>query len=151
MQKPAMTALALVLVLGACGTVRDSRLNPLNWFGRSDSVAAVAGEVGDGRTLVAQVLEFTVEPSSGGAVLRAKGLPPTQGWWDGELVPVVDDTKPQDMTFRFVIRAPQIPRPVVNQRSREVVVAHFISNYRLEGVRRITVTGAGNARTVTRR
>jgi hypothetical protein len=151
MRKPMLAAMVLVLGLGACGTVRDSRLNPLNWFGNSRSEAAVAGPVGDGRLLVAQVAQFSVEPATGGAILRATGLPPTIGWWDGELVLDDDASTPDMLAYRFVIRAPSTPRPVVTQTAREVTVARFVSNFRLEGVRRITVTGEGNARTVSRR
>ena len=143
--------MALVLFVGACGTIRDSRINPFNWFGRSAAVAAVEQDRGDGRVLVAQVQTFAVEQATGGAILRATGLPPTQGWWDGELVQVVDDTKPDTLTFRFVTRAPQIARRTGSAPSREITVARFVSNFQLEGVRRITVTAEGNARTVSRR
>lgn len=153
MRKTALTAMTLVLLLGACGTVRDSRINPFNWFGgaREGRAVEAAGPVGDGRILVAQVTHFSVEPAVGGAVLRATGLPPTQGWYEGELVLVPDADKPNDLLFRFVIRAPVLPNRVSTQRSREVTVARYLTDYQLEGIRRITVTAEGNSRTVTRR
>jgi hypothetical protein len=153
MRKTALAAMTLVLLLGACGGLRDSRFNPINWFGGARDGRAVedAGPVGDGRELVAQVIQFSVEPAVGGAVLRATGLPPTQGWYEGELVLVPDEDKPDELLFRFVIRAPVIPNRVSTQQSREVTVARFVSDYRLEGIRRITVTAEGNARTVSRR
>jgi hypothetical protein len=39
------------------------------------------------------VLSMTVEPIPGGAVVRARGVTPTQGWWDAELVPQELDDK----------------------------------------------------------
>ena len=36
---------------------------------------------------VLAVLTMTVEPIPGGAIVRASGLTPTQGWWNAELVP----------------------------------------------------------------
>ena len=151
MRKPMLAAMVLLLGLGACGSVRDSRLNPFNWFGGSREEAVAAGPVGDGRVLVAQVTQFSVEPATGGAILRATGLPPTIGWWVGELV--LDDSAqdPSALSYRFVIREPSTPRPAVSPPAREVTVARFVTNFRLEGVRRITVTGEGNARSVSRR
>jgi hypothetical protein len=162
MKTPVLATLALSLTLAGCGTVRESRLNPFNWFGRSTespaSLTPAGGydkAIGDNRALVAQVTRFEVKPAHGGAILSAAGLPPTQGWWDAELV-AENDGYPEDgvLTYRFVVAEPlrgtPVARRVSTPESREVTVAKYISNLRLAGVRRIVVTGAGNARSVNR-
>ena len=41
MRLPLTAALIALTVLSACGVMRDSRLNPMNWFGRSKPAAQV--------------------------------------------------------------------------------------------------------------
>ena len=82
-------ALTAVMVLTACGSMRESRLNPLNWFGGARE--AQADEFGipatiEARPLVDQVLSMTIEQTPYGAIVRATGLSPTQGHYDAELV-----------------------------------------------------------------
>jgi hypothetical protein len=145
-----VAVLLLAASVSACAAVRDSRLNPVNWFGRSERAAAVATAPAERQQLVQQVLTMVVEPTTGGAILRATGLPPTQGFWDAALV-AEDSERPDELVFRFVLAPPPSPRPAVTPVSREVTVATFLTRQTLEGVRRITVTGASNARTTARR
>ena len=82
-------ALTAVMVLTACGSMRESRLNPLNWFGGSRE--AQADEFGipatlEARPLVDQVLSMSIEQTPYGAIVRATGLSPNQGHYDAELV-----------------------------------------------------------------
>lgn len=151
MRRSLLAALAAAMVVTGCATVRESRLNPFNWFGRSERAAAVpAAPVRDGgRIPVAQVTELFVEPASGGAIIRAKGVPPTQGWYAAELVPE-ETANEGELVFRFVLKQPQEAVPGTPL-SREVTVATFVNTFRLEGVRTITVTGAETARTIRRR
>lgn len=147
-------ALAALALVAGCATVRDSRINPFNWFGRSAetrAVAAAPAQPVDPRRPIAQVTEMAVEPRPGGAILRATGLPPTQGHWDAALVldPVEDGAS--ELTYRFLVQPPPVPRPAGTPQSREVTAAIFLSDFRLEGIRRVTVAGESNARTVTRR
>ena len=44
MRKTILALLASTLLVSACGTVRDSRINPLNWFGPARSVEAAPAE-----------------------------------------------------------------------------------------------------------
>lgn len=151
MRKPLLAAMAAVMFVGACATVRESRLNPLNWFGRSEASSSVAVQAPrDPRVMVDQVVTMAVEPTPGGAILRATGLPPTQGWWDGVLVPEPTD-RAGELVFRFVLQPPPDARRISTPQSREVTVATYLTDFRLEGIRRITVTGANNARTTARR
>ena len=147
MSRPLIASLLCVALLSACG-FGQSRLNPLNWFGRSqptETVGLLTTAPADPRPLVAQVLTMSIEPFPGGALVRATGLPPTQGFWDAELVALpVDDTG--TLVLEFHIFPPVARAGVVNQQSREVTVAYSLSDIKLEGISQIIVQGAGNAR-----
>jgi len=158
MHRSALAGLVAVVVLTSCGAVRDSRLNPVNWFGRSTETATLVPEGGwrtavDNRPLVDQVIELSVHPVSGGAMVQAIGLPPTQGWWDAELTGEGGEVRAEGGVLRldFVVAEPRQARREGPPVSREVSAGLFIPNARLDGVRQITVSGARNARSVSRR
>lgn len=139
----------MVLAVSACNT----RLNPLHWFGRSHRVqttaADLAGPAADTRPLVAEVLTMSVEPMPGGAIVRATGLPPTQAWWNGELVaqPIGSDGK---LIYDFRLMPPPEPAAVSTDWSRQVTVAAYLSDTKLATITSITVQGAQNARSSRR-
>ncbi|MDT8856375.1 hypothetical protein RNZ50_15375 [Paracoccaceae bacterium Fryx2] len=149
-------ALAVTLVLSGalsgCGAVRESRLNPFNWFGRSQpeqttTLVATAAEQ-DLRPLVEQVVAMSIEPMAGGAIVRATGLPPTQGWWEAELVPrPVEDGV---LIYDFRLIPPLKPTPASTARSRQITAAAYLSDIKLDGIRQVTVQAAGNARSSRR-
>lgn len=142
-------ALILVTVLGlaltGCG---KSRLNPVNWFPKRQSGEAVALYTPpvDSRGLVDRVLTMKIDPSTGGVILRATGLPPVQGYYDASLVKV-DDPKGNGnrLIYEFRIKPPATPTATGTEPSREVTVATAISNYALQGITSIEVRGAQNA------
>lgn len=142
MKKPLLAALALTMTLGACG-----RLNPANWGGGRDEPVdpafAPVVQAADPRPLVAQVTELRVEETRDGAIVRATGLPPTQGFWEAELVarPLTDGVQVYD--FRIV--PPADGARVSTQASREVTVAAGLNRADLAGIRQIVVQGAANA------
>ena len=145
--------LALVLGLSgglaACG---KSRLNPFNWFGQSQQRAKldpVPVKGTDGRALAADVISMLVEPLPGGAIIRATGRAPTQGWWDAELVPrpVAEDGT---LVLDFRVFPPITPTDVNTPQSREVTVAIYLSDIKLEPLTEIVVQGQGNARSSRR-
>ncbi len=146
-----LLAATLVIALAGCGGMRDSKLNPFNWFKRSETRVAVdvPEDPSDTRPLVETVLDLKVEPIPGGAIVRARGLPPTQGWWDAELV-----LKPTDETgvlvYEFRLSQPDKPTDANIPRSREIDVAIYVSDYKLEFVNEIVVQGATNARSASR-
>lgn len=148
MKRSFMAALAALMLVSACGFVRESKLNPFNWFGRSEpaETVTVPVEKSDPRPLVADVVDMAIESYSGGVIVRAKGLNPTQGWWDAELVEAKTDD-PSHLVLEFRLIPPLTQTEVSTPRSREVVVAKTVSNQRLEVITRITVQGANNART----
>jgi hypothetical protein len=148
MTRPLIAALALTMLVSACGTVRDSRLNPFNWFGGSRSAPVSLGPsdlVVDNRPLVAQVTALAIERTPTGAIVRAEGLTPTQGWWDGELVPQTS-LRPIDgvVVYHFRIAAPGRTTRVSTPQSRSVSVATTLSQAQLETIREVVVVGAEN-------
>jgi hypothetical protein len=151
MSRQLLAALSLVMILSACATVRDSRINPFNWFGRDSETVTVAadGAVVDGRRLAAQIVSLTVDAFPGGAIVRTIGLPATQGFWDAELVEI-EDEDPSNVVYEFRLLPPVAPRRQGTQRSREIIAGATLSRIRLENVRSITVVGAQNRRTVRR-
>lgn len=143
----ALAALVLIAALASCGSMRESRLNPFNWFGRSQAAARVEvpGQPEDLRGLVGEVLSMSVEPLPTGALVRATGLSPRQGYWDAALVaqPVTEDGR---LVLDFRIFPPIEPTDVNTPRSRQVTAAIHLSRVTLENVREIVVQGATNAR-----
>lgn len=145
-------ALSGVLVLTACGAVRESRLNPFNWFGRSQE--AQVDDFGirrpeDKRQMVDQVLDMVIEPTPQGAIVRATGLTPKQGYYDAELVALPVDDKGV-LVYEFRVMPSPFDKPVGAPRTREVTVAAALSVIKLEGISQIVVQGANNARSSRR-
>lgn len=160
MRQPLLASLAIVTVVAGCG-FSESRYNPFNWFGGDEEVTTLEPEggygvnLGDNRAMIEQVTRLEVKPTQGGAIVSAAGLTPTQGWWDAELIAdnngyAVDGV----MSYTFVVAEPDpysdASKRVLTPESREVTVAAFISNARLRDVSKIVVTGANNARSVSR-
>lgn len=157
MRLPVSGLLILALVLAGCGRIRESRLNPLNWFGRSQATAVAAaesvvpGRPGDPRVLVADVTDMEVARQPGGAIVRASGLPPTQGWWDAALV-AENNGDPVDgvLTYRFVVDQPHGATRVSTPQSREVTAAAYLSDIKLANITQIVVLGSANSRSSRR-
>ncbi len=147
-------ALCCTLILAGCGGFRDSRLNPFNWFGRSQATALeplVPAAQADARALVAEVVDMQIDVLPGGAILRATGRAPTQGWWQAELVLREGaEEDPARQIYDFRIFPPLTSNPSSTPQSREVTVALYLSDIDLNGVASITVQGAANARAVRR-
>ena len=138
-------ALAALLLLTACAGFGASKLNPLNWFKRAAPEALeFVQRPEDSRALVAQVTELKVEPYPGGAIVRATGVPTSQGWWDAELVKVESEEEGV-ILYEFRIFPPPVPRPAGTPYSRQVTVATSLSSIALAGVAKIVVQGSANA------
>jgi len=154
MRIPLLAVLSVALLAGACG----SRLNPVNWFGRSTeqqvvTAAAPGVKPADPRPLVDQVIDMRVEQIPGGAIVHAVGLPPYQGYWKAALV-AENDGRPDEkgvLLLSFRAYQPAAPTPQGTQPSREITAGLFLSNQDLEAVRGIVVRGAQNQRTSRRR
>lgn len=155
------------LTLSACGSVRESRLNPFNWFGqsRSENVER-AGETNPlipqrralsrprdkaplPGPLVQRITALTVDRTPGGALIRAEGVTAASGAFDVVMVPVETE---QAATLSFELRAKvpaRAPRggPEV---ARKVIAATSVTNQLLQGVRTIRVLGQENMRSTRR-
>lgn len=160
MRRPLIAALTALLALSACGggdrtatNDRGSRLNPLNWFGRNaPEVAPTLAPQGgyptlpeDRRPMVPRIVDMQIRPTPGGVILYAVGLPPSQGWWDADLI-ADNNGDPVDgtLSYAFVVMPPFRPSPAGAPATREVTAARFIPGTRLTDVRQITVRGSQN-------
>lgn len=145
-------ALTLTVTLAGCGGLRDSRLNPFNWFGRSAPAARVVVDTGpqvDPRPLVETVTDMQVDAFRGGAIVRATGLNATQGYWEAELIELPIDENGV-LVLEFRILPPITPADVSTPRSREVTVGTSLSDIKLAKISRIVVQGKTNARASAR-
>jgi hypothetical protein len=142
-------ALAVMTSLAACGT----RLNPFNWFGNDReervSVQEQADSPADPRALVAEVVDLAIAPTPQGAIVRAMGRPQTQGYWEAELVEV--ERTDGALVLEFRVFPPLAASAVGTPQSREIITGLQLSNFDLASIRTITVIGAENRRTVSRR
>ena len=149
MKTPITVALVATLALAGCGGLRESRLNPFNWFKSQRSgppADDLTAQNADPRPLIDQVTRLEVRATPTGAIVAAAGLPPTQGWWDAELV-AENDGKPVDgvLTYRFVVMQPPYAARVSTPQSREVTAGAALSTFDLAEVRRIVVAGERNS------
>ncbi|AXT33984.1 hypothetical protein D1820_02780 [Phaeobacter sp. LSS9] len=167
-------SLALLLVgavaLSGCG-FRDSRVNPLNWFGGSDEVEVVetSGEpvnplipvqnrvsvfarpdAVDETVLVQSVTDMRVERTPTGAIVYATGIAARQGAYGVELrLDEADrDARTRDATLDFTFRAiyPDTRSALGSERTRTLRAAVSLSQQQLASVRSIRVVAAQNAR-----
>lgn len=130
--------LGCVLAIAACSSEPDiERLEPVPEAADFDP-----------RDLVTSVTSARRDRLPGGVIVTATGLPPSQGWWAAELVPLEAETDSSTLAFEFRIARPRGLQPPGSPQSREVVVALFLSDQRLQGIRDITIIGTQNRRSV---
>ncbi len=147
--KSVSALLGTCLFLSACGGSASSlsSANPFNWFGgknRAEEAAATVQAPADPRALMPQITDARSERASGGIILRVTGLPAQQGWSQAELIPQNEGfARDGVMSFEFRALPPRVRTQTSTPQSREVVVATFLSDAQLAGVRRIQVIGAG--------
>lgn len=141
------------LALAGCGGIADSRLNPFNWFAREadvETLLPLEATLPDPRPLVAQVSDVELDRAPGGIILRATGLPPTQGFY---AIGLLEEEATEDaavLRFQFRAQPPDSPAPAGSAASRSLTAGTFISTAALRGVRRIEVVGATNTRSRSR-
>lgn len=168
MRKTFSALLVSTLVLTGCATVRDSRVNPFNWFGNARSEPLTQTEVNTNPLIPSkvglfasarakqavytgqpfdQVTDLTIERVPGGAIVRVTGLAARQGIYDVRLTPENEGELPVDgvLTYRLEGVSPATNTAVGQQPTREVVAARKLTNQDLAGVRSIRVEGERNA------
>lgn len=161
MRKSFGLLLVSTLVLTSCGSVRESRLNPFNWFGRAERVEVAEKEINPlipqkresifdreeeeyAGTPVSIVNELHIERVSDGALIRVKATARAQGAFDVVLKPENDDELPVDGVLTYQILALQPAGAQGTVRSREINVARFRTDQELAGVRTIRVIATEN-------
>ncbi|PVA11805.1 hypothetical protein DC366_02315 [Pelagivirga sediminicola] len=150
------------LTLAGCSGLRESRANPANWFGPSRTVerAAPAGTAAANPLIPEQsdsifrrrseaeryvgtpiyaVENVVVEPSAGGAIVKATGLSLRQGAFDVRLWPE-NGGVPVDGVLTYTMRAIQrADTPQGPEQTRRVNAGQFVSRQTLSGLRGVTV------------
>ncbi|MEO0503372.1 MAG: hypothetical protein AAFZ14_08605 [Pseudomonadota bacterium] len=175
MHKLTILLLVATMTLGACST----RLNPFNWFGRSQSEPVQAPqEAEEVNPLIPQsdrvrlnlfglrndpaeypggpidqVSDLVIERVPGGAVIRASGVADYQGAFGVRLQPANDDEVAEDgvLTYRLEVIRPERATVGGPERVRTVTAARILTDNQLANVRTIRVEGLRNAQTSRRR
>lgn len=168
MRKFLPVVLIAALGLSGCGYVRDSRLNPFNWFGHSSSRAATQQEIANTNPLIPKRSAFAspkeqdlrepvaglealeVERIPGGAIIRVTGVTAATGAYDVELRPE-DERGPIDGVARYVMVAYASPQGTAGPiQTRRVTAAARLTNTELADVRSIEIISASNVLTSRR-
>lgn len=161
MTRPLITLLITAFLVTGCARISESRFNPFNWFGGSSEEQVIERRTTDNlvpanrravtvdqRALMESVTTLAVERIPGGALVRATGIAPRQGFFNADLVPI--DTAGGQLTLAFRAQGPQEFTETGSARSREITSARFFTDQELAGIRAIRVEAATNAR-VSRR
>ncbi len=148
-------------VLASCGAVRESRLNPFNWFGRAEPVevdaTAASNPLIPERSIfasrrgskvyagvpVAQVTALRVDRLPGGAVITATGITDRLGAHDTRLV--LESSENGVNTYALRTLYDPFNRSVGTTRARTVTAGVRVSDQDLAGIARIRVLSASNA------
>lgn len=158
----------VLMTISGCSILSDIPLNPLDWFGSSEEETAQAeGEtevatvtprplvdrsntpaVVDGRALVQSVEGLTVDQTTTGAIVRANGIAPAQGYFNAQLVNA--GVENGVLTLEFRAQAPAGTPQQGSPRSRRIDAAYVIDNPDLLAIRSIRVQSATNARASAR-
>lgn len=159
------------MVLSGCG-LRESVVNPFNWFGRSQPAPVAEAEEtnpliptrsglfarkrAEEETYIGkpfeEIVELKVERVPGGALIRATGLAARQGIYAVQLTPANEDETPVDgvLTYRLEGVRRDYPTAVGTKPSREVTAGRKVTDQQLRGVSTIRVEGQLNAREARR-
>ncbi|MCJ8139386.1 hypothetical protein [Falsirhodobacter halotolerans] len=141
MTRPLLALLILGTTLGGC-----NRLNPGTWLNSGGDTPAPTQTVvtEDPRPLIAQVTEVEVDRTPNGAIVRATGVAPTEGWYGPALI--AQTAQPDGtLILKFHATAPATAMPTGTTTSRQIVAATALTNATLANTRRIVVQGASNA------
>jgi len=161
------------VVLAGCGRMGESRLNPMNWFGKSKSAPRAEQTTDETQvnpliperqsvfrrdpladdyegTPVERVTDLVIERTASGAIVRATGVTSRQGAHDVRLTSQTEG-EPVDGVLTFTLEAVQPDRQWAGAESQRTVTAgRAVSRATLESVRRVRVLGVSNARTSSR-
>ena len=137
-------------------------MNPMNWFNK-DREAEIATTpqateplvptrreviVVDSRDLIAQVVSAEIAQTPSGAILRATGVAPTQGYFNAELV--LESIQNGTATYAFRVERPSRFEIEGTTASHTITAATVLTADDLAGIRSVVVKGAGNTVTARR-
>jgi hypothetical protein len=156
--------LVATMTLTGCGAVRDSWVNPMNWFGRSQAEAVPEGvnplipqesrvkrrALPYAGVPVESIAEVTVEKIRSGALVRATGIAAREGAFEVRLVPVGAPEKGV-LSYRLEALYPGNKTVRGAEQARTVTAALALTEQQMEGVKTIRVIGETNARSSSRR
>ena len=154
------------IALSGCGQLRDSKVNPANWFGKRNPrpVATAPGDPAEVNPLipqktsvfrrdksekyigtpVANVISLSIEKLPTGAILHVVGVSQLQGAYN---VRLTSDSKgdPVNGVLTFKLKAIQpLDQAQGPQKARTIHAARFISNGDLESASVIQIIGGQN-------
>ncbi|MCT4558584.1 MAG: hypothetical protein N4A61_11060 [Pelagimonas sp.] len=167
MFKPISVLVVSAVVLTSCGAVRDSRMNPFNWFGGSRSepvttetdvnplIPASRQSIFRSETNpdyqgwdVSEVVALSVDKRPGGAIINATGRTERQGAFELKLVKIDAESDAKTLTYAF--QAIQVPGPRGSDQSRTLTAAVALTDQELLGIRTIRVKAKNNMRVARR-
>ena len=148
-------AACVLITISGCARISQSRLNPLNWFGRAEPAAIATEEtvirplvpenrgivIVDQRVPADQVTRLAIERTNDGAIIRASALVTGQPY-NAELVLV--SLENGTATYAFVTE-----RGASNGQ-QSVTVAKPIDAAELAQIRRVVVQGQNGSLQTTR-
>lgn len=173
-----ISLLVATMTLTACGAVRESRVNPLNWFGGSRSTPVQQKTAEETNPLIPQttrgglfssardaareylgtpidqVSGLVIERVPGGGIIRVTGISEVLGIYDVRLTPADDNEEVDEdgvLTYRLEgVRPARVVRGGT-ERQRTVTAARRLTDNQLAEARVIRVEGRLNAQTTSRR
>ncbi len=161
MLRATLLATTVLLTLSGCARISDSRINPFNWFGSSTEEAATTPAVRrnlvpegrttlivDGRSMVQSITSLSIDRSPGGAIVRAVGVAPTQGYFNAELVN--RGVENGVLTLEFRAQQPSSLQVPGSDRSRQISAAHILESNELLAISSVRVVAATNERSSRR-
>ncbi|WP_299614475.1 hypothetical protein [uncultured Tateyamaria sp.] len=169
--------LVATLTLSACSAMRDSRANPMNWFGNSRSEPVQVDAPAETNPLIPQntraglfanlrdqaeiyvgtpidqVTDLVIERVPGGAIVRATGIAGQDRVYDVRLTTDNDENVPVDGVLTYQLRGIHEERATrtLSQRVRTVTAARRLTDQELAEISVIRVEGLRNAQSTTRR
>lgn len=166
MRRQVIISGVVLSLLAGCGSISQSKFNPLNWFGPSQEtevtetgervtvLRTLAPRNGytnfvDTRTLIPALADVQVVKSASGAIITATGLAPSLGYYDAQLVRVPSERSDQ-LTYEFRVRAPQTATTLGTDAQRRITAGVSLSFSEIAGIRSIIVRAANGSRVARR-
>jgi hypothetical protein len=160
MRKTIPLFICATLVLTGCARLSESRINPLNWFGGSQPLAAsdpsaekrpLVGanervQIIEQRVPIETITSVSLNRTPEGAILTATGMTAAQGYFNAQLVPVTESF--DKLTFSFRAQPSPGQQDVGPVATRQITAARVITNAELRFLREIRVESMSNARTL---